>query len=140
VTTSAKEPYATFSPDELASWPTVFREDIFIDRVIVVTGGAGVIGTALCVFFGRLGATVVACGRSRDRLDELSRHLTRLAIRHSTPSASPATSASRTEHAGKRIAGPRSSRRLLQTSRHKGAPRIRGRSPRRDRNRRVSRW
>jgi citronellol/citronellal dehydrogenase len=84
VTTSAKEPYATFSPDELASLPTVFREDLFLDRVIVVTGGAGVIGTALCVFFGRLGATVVACGRNRDRLDELSRHLTRLSIRHST--------------------------------------------------------
>lgn len=84
MTTSAKEPYATFSPDELASLPTVFREGLFLDRVIVVTGGAGVIGTALCVLFGRLGATVVACGRSRDRLDELSRHLTRLAIRHST--------------------------------------------------------
>lgn len=84
MTTSAKEPYATFSPDELASLPTVFREGLFRDRVIAVTGGAGVIGTALCVLFGRLGATVVACGRSRERLDELSRHLTRLGIRHST--------------------------------------------------------
>jgi citronellol/citronellal dehydrogenase len=84
VTTSAKDPYATFSPDELASRPTVFRDGLFRDQVIVVTGGAGVIGTALCVLFGRLGATVVACGRSRDRLEELSRHLARLAIPHST--------------------------------------------------------
>jgi citronellol/citronellal dehydrogenase len=84
VTTGAKGLYATFSPDELASFPTVFRDSLFNDRVVAVTGGAGVIGTALCVLFGRLGATVVACGRSRDRLDELSRHLTRLAIPHST--------------------------------------------------------
>jgi NAD(P)-dependent dehydrogenase (short-subunit alcohol dehydrogenase family) len=82
--TSPKEPYATFSPDELAGLPTVFRDGLFLDRVVVVTGGGGVIGTALCVLFGRLGATVVACGRSEERLEELSGHLTRLAIRHST--------------------------------------------------------
>jgi NAD(P)-dependent dehydrogenase (short-subunit alcohol dehydrogenase family) len=80
----ANEPYTTFSPDEFARMPTVFRDGLFRGRVVVVTGGAGVIGTALCVLFGRLGATVVACGRSRDRLDELSGHLARLAIRHST--------------------------------------------------------
>jgi NAD(P)-dependent dehydrogenase (short-subunit alcohol dehydrogenase family) len=84
VPTSADEPYATFSPDELARLPTVFRDALFGDHVVVVTGGAGVIGTALCILFGRLGATVVPCGRSRERLDELSRHLDRLGIRHST--------------------------------------------------------
>jgi citronellol/citronellal dehydrogenase len=84
VTTSAKQLYTTFSPDELADLPTVFRDGLFLDRVVVVTGGAGVIGTALCVLFGRLGATVVACGRSRERLEGLSQHLARLAIRHST--------------------------------------------------------
>ena len=84
MTTKADQPYATFSPDELAALPTVFRDGLFRDQVVLVTGGAGVIGTALCILFGRLGATVVACGRSRDRLDELSRHLARHRIAHST--------------------------------------------------------
>jgi NAD(P)-dependent dehydrogenase (short-subunit alcohol dehydrogenase family) len=84
MTTEARDPYASQSPQELAERPTVFRDGLFRGQVVAVTGGAGVIGTALCVLFGRLGATVVACGRSQERLDRLSAHLAKLGIGHST--------------------------------------------------------
>jgi NAD(P)-dependent dehydrogenase (short-subunit alcohol dehydrogenase family) len=84
MTMSSDDPYAGRSPEDLAKLPTVFRDGLFRGQVVAVTGGAGVIGTALSVLFGRLGATVVACGRSRERLDELSGHLAKLGIAHST--------------------------------------------------------
>ena len=78
----ARDAYRIRTFDELAVEPTVYRDDLFAGRTVLVTGGAGSIGTAICVLLGRLGASVVACGRSRDRLDALASDLGRIGIDH----------------------------------------------------------
>jgi NAD(P)-dependent dehydrogenase (short-subunit alcohol dehydrogenase family) len=74
------DPYAARSPEELAALPTVFREGLFAGQVVLVTGGAGGIGLATSILFGRLGASVVACGRDAQRLADYEAALGRLGI------------------------------------------------------------
>lgn len=47
-------------------------DPILKDKVAVVTGGSRGIGRAICLSLGRHGATVVACARNTDALQELS--------------------------------------------------------------------
>jgi len=69
------DPYHSHSFEELAALPTVFAHDVFEDQVVLITGGAGGIGTAMSVLFGRLGATIVATGRTAASLDRLAEQL-----------------------------------------------------------------
>lgn len=69
------DPYRSHSFAELCELPSVYRDDLFADQVVVITGGAGGIGTAMSVLFGRLGARIVATGRSADKLDRLATDL-----------------------------------------------------------------
>jgi hypothetical protein len=39
MTESTADVYATHSADEIAALPTVFRDDLFRDRVVLVSGG-----------------------------------------------------------------------------------------------------
>ncbi len=80
MTESTADVYTTHSADENAALPTVFRDDLFRDRVVLVSGGAGGIGFATGVLFGRLGATIVSCGRSEDKMARLEEDLGRLDI------------------------------------------------------------
>ena len=86
--TEKKDPYASHSDEELAALPTVFREGLFTDQVVLVTGGAGGIGRATCMLFGRLGATIVACGRDAEKLAGLAA----LLEKHRIPCATHAMS------------------------------------------------
>lgn len=61
--------YRSYTAKELYQLPTVYRSDLLKDQVVLVTGGAGGIGLACSVLFGKLGATVVTCGRSQEKLD-----------------------------------------------------------------------
>lgn len=61
--------YRSYTAKEFYDLPTVYRSDLFKDQVVLVTGGAGGIGKACSVLFGKLGATVVTCGRSQEKLD-----------------------------------------------------------------------
>ncbi len=72
---SGTDPYRSHGFDELVSLPTVYRDGLFEGRVVLITGGAGGIGTAMATLFGRLGATIVACGRTEASLDRLAADL-----------------------------------------------------------------
>ncbi|HAF67689.1 MAG TPA: short-chain dehydrogenase [Acidimicrobiaceae bacterium] len=65
------DPYSAWADNELACLPHGFREDLYEGQVVLVTGGAGGIGRAICMLLGRLGARVVACGRDQLKLDNL---------------------------------------------------------------------
>lgn len=50
--------------------PTVFREDLFRGKVVLVSGAASGLGKAAAEQFARLGASLVICGRDAERLEE----------------------------------------------------------------------
>ena len=70
-----QDPYHSHSFEELCTLPLVYHDRLFADQVVLITGGAGGIGTAMSVLFGRLGATIVATGRTGSSLDRLARDL-----------------------------------------------------------------
>ena len=71
----AADPYHSHSFEELCALPIAYRDDLFAGQVVLITGGAGGIGTAMATLFGRLGASIVACGRTQDTLDGLAERL-----------------------------------------------------------------
>jgi citronellol/citronellal dehydrogenase len=54
---------------------TVFRDDLFRGKVVLVSGGATGLGKASAEQFARLGASVVICGRDAARLEETATEL-----------------------------------------------------------------
>jgi citronellol/citronellal dehydrogenase len=55
----------------LAVRPTVYAPGLFAGQTVLVSGGAGGIGRAICWLFARLGARVVIAGRKRGKIDGL---------------------------------------------------------------------
>ena len=74
------DPYAAPTLAEVAAWPTVYRDDLFKGQVALVSGAGSGIGYATAVLFGRLGATVVSCGRDADKLAQLEADLASLNV------------------------------------------------------------
>jgi len=70
-----RDPYHSHSFEELCALPLVYHDQLFADQVVLITGGAGGIGTAMSVLFGRLGATIVATGRTEESLSRLAADL-----------------------------------------------------------------
>jgi len=79
-TQSKDDFYKALSNEELFNWPTVFRDGLFKDQVVLITGAAGGIGRACGILFGRLGATIFGCGRDAGRLETLRTDLAKLDI------------------------------------------------------------
>lgn len=69
------DPYHSHSFEELCALPLAYRDGLFDGQVVLITGGGGAIGTAMATMFGRLGASIVACGRTAETLDLLAEHL-----------------------------------------------------------------
>jgi citronellol/citronellal dehydrogenase len=63
------------SADRMASRQIALAEPLFRDRVVLVSGGATGIGRAAVWILARLGAKVVTCGRSQEKLDVLHAEL-----------------------------------------------------------------
>ncbi len=57
-----------FTDAELATLPTVYREDLLAGQVMLVSGGGSGIGKGIAFLAARLGADVVLCGRTEDKL------------------------------------------------------------------------
>ena len=69
------DPYHSHSFEELCLLPIAYRDGLFDGQVVLITGAAGGIGTAMAALFGRLGATIVGCGRTEESLDRLAGQL-----------------------------------------------------------------
>ena len=71
------DPYSSWSDTDLSSLTHGFRDDLYAGQVVLVTGGAGGIGRAICMLLSRLGAQVVTCGRDEAKLKELQESFAR---------------------------------------------------------------
>ena len=69
---TASEDRPRFGPGDsaLAQLPTVYRDDLFAGKVVLVSGAGSGIGKAIAFLYARLGATLAICGRKRDALDD----------------------------------------------------------------------
>ncbi len=67
--------------DEIPQLPTVFRDGLFEGQVVVVSGAGTGIGKAIACLFARLGAAVVVCGRTREKLETTAAILERVGAR-----------------------------------------------------------
>ncbi len=61
--------------DELATMPLTYREGLFSDHVVLVTGGGRGIGKAIAFQFARLGAKIAITGRNIERLEATAQSL-----------------------------------------------------------------
>ncbi len=86
MTKSAKKqqqaaPLWGFSDKELATQPTIFRDELLKGQVFLVSGGGSGLGRAMVYLVSRLGADVMICGRRREKLEEtaagIERHVGR---------------------------------------------------------------
>jgi len=59
--------------EELATRDTVYRPDLLKGQVMLVSGGGSGIGKATAFLAARLGANVVICGRTEDKLDTVKK-------------------------------------------------------------------
>lgn len=61
-----------FTDDELASKPSVYRGDLFAGQAAVVSGGGSGIGRVTAWLLARLGARVMICGRTAEKLEQVA--------------------------------------------------------------------
>lgn len=77
---TSQDPYHSHSFEDLCRLPIAYRDGLFDGQVVLITGAAGGIGTAMSTLFGRLGAKIVACGRTEETLDDLAAKLATIGV------------------------------------------------------------
>ncbi len=60
------------APEHLWTADTVYRSDLFKDKVVLVSGAGSGIGRACALLFARLGAKLVICGRTVEKLEAVA--------------------------------------------------------------------
>jgi citronellol/citronellal dehydrogenase len=72
-----------FGPGDeaLANLPTVYRDDLFAGKVVLVSGAGSGIGKAIAFLYARLGATLAICGRKIEALEDCAEKLRALSNR-----------------------------------------------------------
>ena len=73
-----EEPHWGYTMEQLATAPMAFREDLFADQVVLITGGGGGFGRAMAFMFARLGAQVIVSGRKPEKLEKTAEGVARL--------------------------------------------------------------
>ena len=63
---------ANNTPEAVWAAPTVYRDDLLAGQTVVVSGGGSGIGRAVALLCARLGAHVVICGRTQEKLDAVT--------------------------------------------------------------------
>lgn len=58
--------------DDAWTHPTVFRQDLFAGKTLLVSGGGTGIGRGIAALMARLGGTVIVCGRTLDKLERVA--------------------------------------------------------------------
>jgi NAD(P)-dependent dehydrogenase (short-subunit alcohol dehydrogenase family) len=66
------------SDEELAAHPMVFRDDLLAGKVALISGGGSGLGRAMAFLFARLGAQLMLCGRTEDKLASTAQSIKRL--------------------------------------------------------------
>lgn len=64
------KPRFGFTHEELAARDTVYRDDLFAGKTVLISGGGSGIGKAMAFLYSRLGANVMICGRRAEKLQE----------------------------------------------------------------------
>jgi NAD(P)-dependent dehydrogenase (short-subunit alcohol dehydrogenase family) len=80
-TTDMQHPKFGPGDEALAALPTVYRNDLFVGKVVLVSGAGSGIGKAIAFLFARLGATLAICGRKADKLEDCAEKLRALSGR-----------------------------------------------------------
>jgi NAD(P)-dependent dehydrogenase (short-subunit alcohol dehydrogenase family) len=57
-----------FNEDALRRQTTVYRDDLFKGRTVLISGAGSGLGKAIATLFARLGATLVVCGRNEEKI------------------------------------------------------------------------
>ncbi len=78
MTADPSEQQFGFTEEELDTLPTAYRDDLFADKVVLVSGAGSGMGKATAWLFARLGAKVAICGRTREKLERTAAGLERL--------------------------------------------------------------
>ena len=60
------------SDAEMLERTTVYRDGLFSDNVVLVSGGGSGLGKATAILIARLGAKVIVCGRDEEKLSAIS--------------------------------------------------------------------
>jgi citronellol/citronellal dehydrogenase len=72
IAATEQRPRFGFTNEELATHPTVYRDDLLAGQTVVISGGATGMGKAMAFLAARLGANVAICGRTVEKLDAAS--------------------------------------------------------------------